>query len=136
MLLPIQIRRTALLLAHIFQTHPFDLSLHVALKHTVISCPFFVSALKSIWPLSICTASSKIFSSRMSHIKTCFLICYLLGKTSRANSVAARRKYVSKLLTSQPERFLSCLPNYLNAHIFNNPISMSEKHLVYFFEVQ
>ena len=136
MLLPIQIRRTALLLTHIFQTHPIDLSLHIALKHTVISCPFFVSALKSIWPLSICTASSKIFSSRMSNIKTCFLICYLLGKTPRANSVAARRKYVSKLLTSQPEKFLSCLPNYLNAHIFNNPISICEKHLVYFFEVQ
>ena len=97
--------------------------------------PFFVSALKGSWLLSICTASSKPFSFRMSHIKTCFLICYLLGKTFWTNSVAAKRKYVSKLMTSQPERFLSCLLNYLNAHIFNNPISMCEKHLVYFYEV-
>ena len=51
------IARTVLLLAHIFQTHPIDLSLHVALKHTVISCPFFHSALKGSWLLSICTAS-------------------------------------------------------------------------------
>ena len=123
MLLPILIRRTAPLLAHIFQTHPIDLFLHVALKHTVISCPFFVTTLKSIWLLSICTTSSKMFSSRMSYIKTCFLICYLLGKTFRANSVAAKRRYVSKLLTSQPERFLSCLHNYVNAHILHNHVS-------------
>ena len=96
------------------------MSLHVALKHTVISCPFFVSALKSIWLLSICTASSKMFSSRMSYIKTCFLICYLFGW---ANSVAAKRRYVSKLMTSQPERFLSCLHNYVNAHILINHVS-------------
>ena len=136
MLLKIQIRRTALLLAHIFQTYLIDPSLHVALKHTVIICLFFVSALKGSWLLSICTASSKPFSFRMFQIKHGFLVCYLFGKTFLANSVAAKRKYVSKLMTSQPERFLSCLPNYLNAHIFNNPISICEKHLVYFYEVQ
>ena len=35
-------RRSALLLAHIFQTHPIDLSLHVALKH-IYYIPFLDS---------------------------------------------------------------------------------------------
>ena len=46
---------------------------------------------------------------RMSQIKTQFLVCYLLSKTFSTNSAITKRKYVSKLMKSQPERFLSCL---------------------------
>ena len=67
------IGRTALLLTYIFQAHLIDLSLHEALKHTVISCSFFDRALKGSWLLSICTT---LFFFRMSQIKTCFLLCY------------------------------------------------------------
>ena len=74
--------RAALLLAHIFQTHPIDLSLHVALKHTVISCPFFDSALKGSGLLSTCTASWKKFSFRMSQIKHGFWFTTCLAKLS------------------------------------------------------
>ena len=34
------------------------------------------------------------------------------------NSATTEGKYVSKLMTSQPERFLSCLHNYVNAHMW------------------
>ena len=35
------------------------------------------------------------------------------------NSATTEGKYVSKLMTSQPERFLSCLHNYVNAHMWH-----------------
>ena len=35
------------------------------------------------------------------------------------NSTTTEGKYVSKLMTSQPERFLSCLHNYVNAYMWH-----------------
>ena len=58
--------------------------------------------------LPICTASCQMFSFRMSQIKTQFFV-YLLGKTLYTNSATTKGKYVSKLMTSQHKRFLSCL---------------------------
>ena len=58
------------------------MSLHVALKHTVISCPFFVSALKGTWLLSICTALWKCFLSQCRRIKYGFWFATCWAKLS------------------------------------------------------
>ena len=47
----------------------------------------------------------KMFPFRMSRIKTWFLVCYLFGKSFCTNFAATKGKYVSKLMTKQPERF-------------------------------
>ena len=127
----------------------------MALKHTVISCPFSVSALKGTRLLSIWTASWKMFSFRISQTRTWFLVCDLFGKTFWANSGLTKRKYVSKLMTSQPERFLSCLHMQMllyliimEAHSKINPLQLlmvkhtstckwhiRHKNLIFFFTI-
>ena len=115
------IGRTALLLAYIFQAHLFDLSLHEALKHTVISCSFFDRALKGSWLLSICTTSCLL--SECPRLKHAFCFATVLVWQNFLHKLCCFIREICFKTDDKSARQIFFMFAYVNAHIFTYYVS-------------
>ena len=115
------IGRTAFLLTYIFQAHLIDLSLHEALKHTVISCSFFNRALKGSWLLSICTTSCLL--SECPRLKPAFCFATVLVCQNFLHKLCCFIREIYFKTDDKSARQIFFMFAYVNPHIFTYYVS-------------